>query len=177
MAFSHWFVRTSFTKSVMSHVLDLCYKYFLPVFASSPSQRCLFFFLMHCGPCGVLVPRSGVEPAPPSVKVWISWPLDRQGSPQWCLLMWPHHLPSFSCACLSQPLWPSGCCCQVWSGLRVFVLPSPPSRMFPSQILGTIQCSTLPGCLLKWPLLRGASLTTASKTAFPQVFYPALFFS
>lgn len=44
MAFSHWFVRTSFTKSVMSHVLDLCYKYFLPVFASSPSQRCLFFF-------------------------------------------------------------------------------------------------------------------------------------
>ena len=69
------------------------------------------------------------------------------------------------------------CPCQAWSDLWVFVVLSPPSRMLPSQILGTVPSFTLPGCLLKWHLLRGSSLTTASKTAFPQVFYPVLFFS
>ena len=30
----------------------------------------LFFFWLHCTACGILVPRPGIEPAPPALEAW-----------------------------------------------------------------------------------------------------------
>ena len=46
----------------------------------------LFFLVVHCAPCWILVPQPEIEPVVPCIGITKSYPLDHQGSPQ--LFVW-----------------------------------------------------------------------------------------